>query len=243
MELEVVEVTNVKYEGCPVGCRNIVFTSPNGAEFGRLIRVPPEWALSLFVEVKHHRYFMVAVSPDKNSVHVERGLPGHLPSILKATTRIEQRKLFGGLDAGRSTAAELVSAVAPALTEKDEPKTIPPRGMDLVTIQKGRDFTFTTIQETPRIATIQCTYRGPLSGYSLKTKCEEGQLVAAFRHADGRSAYFLFARGSTYILETLEFWGGRFRRREASEAKATFRRKSVQDVVKAMEPSLIQDAR
>jgi hypothetical protein len=249
MPLTAVAVKNVKYKGTPADKRRVVFVKPDGMDTAAYLNVDPSWDVELFVEPEFYRFFMVACSPDKQQLRIERWLPNHAPNILTANTQAEQAAALATKHAGNSTLAELADEAVAQLTAQDTPVVVPPRGTDLQVMAapdpaspnprvKRGDYMFLTLGGVP---TLRCLINGPLENTSLKTKGVEAEIVAAFCHVDLREAYFLFSQGTDYFLERLQFWGSRYHRAEATSPQGPFGATPHEDVIKAMAPSLVPD--
>lgn len=251
MPLAPVSTRSVKYKGCPPDCRHVVFVKPDGIDVAALLRVDPTWDVSLFVEEEFHRFFLVATSPDKEGLRIERWLPAHGPTILEATTQAEQAAALGGQHTGNATPAELADAAVAALTLEDTPQAIPTPPVTLMPMKAGDaearrpkekrgdyGFRLVGLEGEEKALYVECRAKGVLEGRRLRSKGSEARLVAAFCHTDTRSSYFLFDQGADYFLEALEWWGSTYRRREATVAKAAVGGLSNEDIVKAMVPNL-----
>jgi hypothetical protein len=248
MPLAAVTTKPVLYKGCPPGCSHAVFVKPNGMEVAALLRVDASWTVSLFVEEEFHRFFLVASSPDGEELLIERWLHGHAPTRVAATTQAEQAAALGGKHVGNATPAELADAAAAQLTASDAPLAVPPPQISISPLTapnpdapnprvKRGEYVFLQMGETP---TLRCLASGLLQEHSVKTKGLESEILAAFKHADLREAYFLFDKGTDYLLESLRFWGGKYERREATGTQASLPG-NPQQVVEAMIPSLVSD--
>lgn len=250
MPLTSVETRNVKYKGCPPNCRHIVIVRPDGTELAALLPVDPSWDVSVFVEAEFYRFFAVAVSPDKEELRIERWLPRHGPTRVLATTQAEQAAALNGKHAGNATHAELADEAVAALTGDDSPAPVKPRSATLMPMVAGDPEGGTNkekrgeygFMESDARTLIEFRAPGMLSQQRLTTKATEAEVLEAFCHEDRRSAYFLFDRGSDYFLEAMEFWGGKYRRHEATSTKASLPGLSNEDIVKAMVPNLAQGA-
>lgn len=248
MPLEPVTTRPVLHKGMPANKRRIAFVRPGGQEIGALLRMPPDWTVSLFVEAEFYRYLCVGVSPDLEELRIERWVPAHAPTILEAATQAEQAAALGGSHAGNATAAELADAAFATLTAGDTPTAVPARQISLAPIvaravdsRTGGDYRFRVADEGgPNELRLLTCFVGILRNRELTTKGLEAQLAGAFAHTDGAEAYFLFDTGTDYLLESLRFWGSRFQRCEFTGPKASFPG-TPETAVTAMIPSLAPD--
>lgn len=250
MALASVSTKDVLYKGCPPDCRHVVYVRPDGNEVAVLLPVDPSWDVFLFVEAEFYRFFLVATSPDKEQLRIERWMTRHSPRRLLATTQAEQATALNGKHAGNATPEELATEATPTLTSSDEPVAIPPRGVEVVPMKapdpqaanpndKRGDFLFFSAgPEGKKVLRIRILAKGILDNNLLTTKATEAALVEAFCHVDQRTAYFLFDQGADYFLETLEWWASTYRRLEATATKASMGGLSNEDIVKAMAPNL-----
>jgi hypothetical protein len=245
MALESVKFVSVRYKGCPEGYRNISFVHPDGTEIGALVQAEEGWTLTLLRDPDVYRYFVVASSPDGESLHFERWLGGHMPFKLRFGSQAEQLAALG-IHAGNSDPQQLLDAAIAQLTKDDAPTPVPARKLELVSLPaEVRKTSFgqrTGYMFGEYIGKI-CVWLygiGPAGRMAVTTKGSKDKLVDVFRHQDSREAYLLFDAGTDYLVETLEWWGSRYRRREATAAKSGFAGMSNADIVKAMAPSLAE---
>ncbi len=254
MPIEELQFKTVKHKGCPEGYRNIAFVKPDGSDQGAVVQVHPDWDMSLFCDRDIFCFFVVGTSADKTEAHIERWLSRHVPNKMRFADLATQQAALNGKGADSATHLELVTEAMSELTKDDTPTSVPPRGLDVVPLAafpidpkerakaklgyEFRELNPGTKEDPQAVPTISCWGIGIAPRHSLHTKATAPQLLAAFRHADYRDAYFLFGLGGDYFLEALESWGSGYRRREATSAQASLSGLSHEDVVKTMVPIL-----